>query len=220
LVAPSKTVKGWVFGERDIVMFFKKKITPEEFGRTALKLSNEFLVNDAAVSLGLLFDDFWDRDKAEQGEQFLERHGIPAPKQNLYIRTFAHCAVHAASTKFSQEVGKAIALGAMTGYAKTPAGYNFEATCGALEAVYRGRHKFDRRIEVLSNPGFDFTILPYPNAGILNAKYLIENFVLSLVNNTYVLDDSFGAFSGKVCQGLNIVLRAMGQLSKSTKLTV
>jgi len=39
-------------------MFFKKKITPEEFGRTALKLSNEFLVNDAAVSLGLLFDDF------------------------------------------------------------------------------------------------------------------------------------------------------------------
>jgi len=72
----------------------------------------------------------------------------------------------------------------------------------------------------LSNPGFDFTILPYPNAGILNAKYLIENFVLSLVNNTYVLDDSFGAFSGKVCQGLNIVLRAMGQLSKSTKLTV
>jgi hypothetical protein len=198
---------------------FKKKITPEEFGRTALGWSNEFLVNDAAVSLGGLFDDFWDRDTSEKGEQFLERHGIPASKQNLYIRVFAHCAIHAASTKFSEEVGKAITLGAMTGYAKTPAGYDFGATYNALEAVYRGRHRFDRRIEALSNPGFDFSILPYPNAGILNAKYLIENFVISLVNNTRVLGDGFGSYSGTVCGGLNVVLRAMGQLSKSVKPT-
>jgi hypothetical protein len=201
---------------------FKKKIAPEEFGRTVLAWSNEFLVNDAAVSLAQLFDDFLDRDRdrLEKGEQFLERHGIPASKQNLYIRVFAHCAIHAASTKFSQEVGKAIALGAMTGFAKTPTGYDFEATYNALEAVYRGRHKFDRTIEALSNPGFDFSILPYPNAGILNAKYLIENFVISIVNDTRVLGDGgFGAYSGTVCGGLNIVLRAMGQLSKSAKLT-
>jgi hypothetical protein len=105
----------------------------------------------------------------------------------------------------------------MTNFAKTPAGYEFEATYNALEAVYRGSHKLDQRVEALSNPGFDFTILPYPNAGILNAKYLIENFVISM-NNTRILRGGFGSYSGTVCAGLNIVLRAMGQLSKSVKL--
>ena len=50
---------------------FKKKISPEEFGRTATSWANEFLPNDAAVSLALLFDDFWDRDKSLTGVQYL-----------------------------------------------------------------------------------------------------------------------------------------------------
>jgi hypothetical protein len=120
---------------------FKTKITPEEFGRTVMQWSNE--------------EDFWDKDTSETGEQFLERHGVPFSKLNLYIRTFVHCSIHAASTKYGQEVGKAIALGAMTNFAKTPAGYEFEATYNALEAVYRGSHKLDQRVEALSNPGFD-----------------------------------------------------------------
>jgi hypothetical protein len=68
---------------------FKKKITPEELGRTVISWSNEFLMNDAAVSLGHLFDDFFDRDTSLTGVQYLERHGIPASKTNLHIRLFA-----------------------------------------------------------------------------------------------------------------------------------
>ena len=198
---------------------FKKKISPEEFGRTVVSWGNEFLVNDAAVSLARLFDDFWDRDTTEKGAQFLERHGIPASKQNLYIRLFAHCAVQAASTQFSQETGKEIAWGAMTNFAKAPEGYDFGTTYTALEAVYRGRHKFDRRIEPLSNPNYEWPFLPHPNAGILNAKYLIENFVISNVNNNNVLGEGFRLYSGTVGGGLDIVLKAMTQISKSFKLS-
>lgn len=198
---------------------FKKKITPEEFGRTAASWGNEFLVSDAAVSLGHLFDDFFDRDTSLTGVQYLERHGIPAPKTNLYIRLFAHCAIQAASTQFSQETGRAITQGAMTGFQKTPEGYDFGTTYNELEAVYRGRHKFDPRIERLNNPNYHWPFLPYPNAGVLNAKYLIENFVISNVNNANVLGDGFALYSGKVSAGLDIVLRAMTQLSASVKLT-
>jgi len=198
---------------------FKKKITAEEFGRTATRWANEFLVNDAAASLGRLFDDFWDRDTSLTGVQYLERHGIPASKTNLYIRLFAHCAIQAASTQFDQDTGRAITRGAMTGFTKTPEGYDFETNYNALEAIYRGRHKFDPRIEPLSNPNYEWRFLPCPKAGVLNAKYLIENFVLSNVKNNNVFGDGFSLYSGTVGGGLDIVLRAMKQLSKSCKLT-
>jgi hypothetical protein len=65
---------------------FKQKITPEEYGRTATRWANEFLVSDAGVSLGLFFEDFFDRDTSLTPEQYLETHGIPASKTTLYIR--------------------------------------------------------------------------------------------------------------------------------------
>lgn len=197
---------------------FKKKITPEEFGHTVMSWSNEFLVNDAAVSVALLFDDFFDRDLSLTGVQYLERHGIPASKTNLYIRLFAHCAIQAGSTQFGEELGRAMTFGAMTGFQKMPDGYHFETFYSALEAVYGGRHKFDRWIEALHNPEYDFPSLPNPNSGILNAKYLIENFVTSYVTSEMILGEGFRSYSGKVCAELNIVRRAMAQLSKSAKI--
>lgn len=197
---------------------FKKAMTPDEFGRTVVSWANEFLVDDAGLSLARLFDEFWDDNRPDNGAQFLERMGIPAAKTHLYVRQFAHCAIHAASTQFGQEASKAMTRGAMTNYAKMQKGYDFETTYNALEAVYRGRHRFDRRIEALSNPEYDFPVLRNPNAGILNAKYLIETFVLSNVNNTAVLGERFGLYSGTVCGGLNAALRAMTQLSKSAKI--
>jgi hypothetical protein len=107
----------------------------------------------------------------------------------------------------------------MTGFIKTPASYDFGTTYNALEAVYRGRHKFDPKIERLNNPNYHWPLLPYPDAGILNAKYLIDNFVISNVSNAEVLGDGFAIYSGKVGAGLDIVLRAMTQLSKLVKIS-
>jgi hypothetical protein len=198
---------------------FKTKIAPEEFGHYATKWANEFLANDAAVSLALLFDGFFNRDTSLSGVQYLEHHGIPASKTNLYIRLFTHCSVQAASTQFSQDTGRAITQGAMKGFIKTPEGYDFEGTFNALETVYRERHEFDPRIERLNNPNYHWPFLPNPRAGILNAKYLIENFVISNVKNTKALGDGFAGYSGKVGAGLDIVLRAMTELSKKVKIT-
>jgi hypothetical protein len=71
----------------------------------------------------------------------------------------------------------------------------------------------------LNNPNYHWPFLPYPNAGILNAKYLIDNFVISNVTNNNVLGEGFSLYSGTVGGGLDIVLKAMTQLSKSFKLT-
>ena len=106
----------------------------------------------------------------------------------------------------------------MTSFIKTSEDYDFDTAYNALDAVYRGRHKFEPRIERLSNPNYYWPFLPYPNAGVLNAKYLIENFVISNVSNAKVLGDGFAGYSGKVGAGLDIVLRAMTQLSRSCKL--
>lgn len=198
---------------------FKQKITPEEFGFTATKWANDFLVQDAAVSLGTLFDDFWDRDQSLTPAQYLERHGIPPSKTHLYIRTFAHCSVQAASTQLDQDMGRAVTRGAMTGFKETPQGYDFETTYDALDTLYRGCHHFPPRIEALDRPDYYWPILPNPKAGVLNAKYLVEQFVISYVNNTKIFDGGFSLFSGKVGAGLDVVLRAMTQISKSAKLT-
>ena len=63
-----------------------------------------------------------------------------------------------------------------------------------------------------------FPPYPNPNSGILNAKYLIENFVTSYVTSEMILGEGFRSYSGKVCAELNIVRRAMAQLSKSAKI--
>ena len=43
--------------------------------------------------------------------------------------------------------------------------------------------------------------------------------MLSNVNNSKVLGDGFGLYSGTVGVGLDVVLRAMTQLSKSVKIS-
>ncbi len=105
----------------------------------------------------------------------------------------------------------------MSNYVKTPEGYDFEIIYSELETVYRGRYAFIPTVEALSNPSYDFPVLANPNAGVLNAKYLAQKFVISNVRNASVVSD-FATYSGTVCGGLNIVLRAMAQMSKSVKL--
>ena len=140
---------------------FKKRITPEEFGCTVNQWANEFLAVDACRSLATLFDGWL---SSGIGQQFLGRNGISVAKQMLYLHLFTHCAVQAASTQFSQDTGRAITQGAIESFANTPEGYNFGTTYMTLEAVYRGRHKFDPSIERLSNPDYYWPLLPYPNA--------------------------------------------------------
>ena len=50
--------------------------------------------------------------------------------------------------------GRAITRGAMTAFIKTPEGYDFDTNYNALEAVYRGLHKFHPRIKPLNNPSY------------------------------------------------------------------
>lgn len=154
---------------------FKKKATPEEFGHAVFHLASDFLASDAGRSLGMRFENW---DGSDGWSNFLTRKGMPMAAQKLHYRLFSHCAVQAVCTQFDAGTSKGITRGAtVTAFSSAPDGYNFETTYATLEAAYRGQHKFDRRVEPLSNVDAHINFLPNQNVGVVNAKYLIESFL-------------------------------------------
>lgn len=195
---------------------FKKQATPGEIGEAIAHLANDFLAADASRSLGMRFENW---DASEGWGKFLLRQGIPMETVRLNFILFAHCAVQAACTDLDESKRRAITQGAVKGALQiSPDGYDFGKTYSALEAIYRGQHKFDRQLEPLSNSDFQYPYLPNPNVGVLNAKYLIECFVIPNMKNSKAFIDEFHSYSGTVCQGIDMARKAMVQISKSVKI--
>jgi hypothetical protein len=199
------------------VAFFKKKVTPEEFGQAITHLVKGPLSSDALRSLGTRFEDF---DASSGWAVFLERKGVSRSVQSLYCVLFIHCAIQAACTQFDEATRHVIVHGAtIDSFASTPDGYDFQEIYEELEAIYRGRLKFDQRLEPLSNSDFQFPYLPNPNAGVLTAKYLIESFIVPNMVNSKAFIDDFKGYSGTVCVAIGVVQRALDQLFKSVSLS-
>ncbi len=156
-------------------------------------------------------DDF---DASQGWTKFLERQGLSLEKQKLHFRFYTHCAVQAICTQFADGLRRQLTHGAMSGFISSPIpGYDFETTYTGLERVYRGQHAFEPRIQSLSNVSAQFPFLPNPSAGVLNAKYLIENFVLPNLQNPQAFIDDFQSYSGNVCASAATVSRAIEQIS-------
>lgn len=195
---------------------FKKKATPEEFGRAVFHLASDFLASDAGRSLGMRFENW---DGSDGWSNFLSRKGMPMAAQKLHYRLFSHCAVQAVCTQFDAGTSKGITRGAtVTAFSSAPDGYNFETTYATLEAAYRGQHKFDRRVEPLSNVDAHINFLPNQNVGVVNAKYLIESFVIPNMQNGQAFIDDFKSYSSTVCAAIGTVRRAMDHVFGSFKL--
>jgi hypothetical protein len=61
--------------------------------------------------------------------------------------------------------------------------------------------------------------LPNPNVGVLNAKFLIESFVVPNMKNSKAFIDDFNSYSANVSVTVATVVRAMDQLSKRLKVS-
>jgi hypothetical protein len=193
---------------------FKKQITFEEYGHVLFEWTWEFLSTDSGRALGMaLFNDF---DASRGISNFLTSKGMPLEKQKLHFRLYTHCAIQAACTSLNERTRRGITQGAMTrGFHPNPE-YNFDQTYSALEAAYSGHHKFDPRLEQLRNPDAQVTFLPNPNAGVLNAKYLLQAFVLPLPNAGIAIG-RFPTYSAPMGGSIATVRRAMDQLSTKVK---
>jgi hypothetical protein len=141
------------------------------------------------------------------------------PTQKLHYRLFAHCAVQAASIQFGDAVRRAITQGALDTFSNKPDGYDFEATYDTLNKIYCGQYRFEQKIEALRNPELQMPNFPKPNIAVLNAKYLIESFVIANVPDNRVCTDGFKLYSTTVGQGFAIVIKAMDFISRSFKLS-
>lgn len=195
---------------------FKKKVTPSEFGSGALYMAIEYLASDAGRSLGMRFPNF---DGSNGWGNFLQQQNIAKPVQDLYLRHFAHSAFQAASTQFDNATSRAMTQGAMSLFKeKAIDGYDFAITFDTLAAAYRGEHQFCPRVEQLNNAEAQLPFLSIPDAGVLNAKYLIESFVIPQMPNSDAFLADFESYSLAVSSGIATVQRAFEHLLRSVKL--
>lgn len=195
---------------------FKKQITPQEFGHALFEWTWEFLSTDCGRAIGMaMFNDF---DARGGIANFLTGKGIPLEKQKLHFRLYTHCTIQAACTPLSEPMRRAITGGAITGGFKSSPDYDFEKTYTTLEAAYRGQHKFDARVEQLKNLDAQLAFLPNPNAGVLNAKYLVEAFAIPYLENRNLLIENFRTYSSPVCSSIATVRRAIDQMLTKVKL--
>jgi hypothetical protein len=65
-----------------------------------------------------------------------------------------------------------------------------------------------------------FSLMPrsYPYASVLNAKCLIETFVMPYMSNRSRFIDDFKGYSSNVCATVGTLRRAMDQIAKSYKM--
>jgi hypothetical protein len=172
---------------------------------------------DDGQSLGLRFTDF---DASMGWPAFLECKGITTPMGKLFSRLYSHCAIQGACTQFDSSVRHAMTQGATAGYTNKQDGYDFESTFTTLEAAYHGQHRFDKKINALSNAGARLSFLPagYRHVGVSNAKYLLSDFIIAKVKNSPLFIDDFQSSSSTVFASIGTVRRAMDQMFKSFKI--
>jgi hypothetical protein len=194
---------------------FKKQVTSEEFGHVLFEMTWDFVATDCGRALGTaMFDDF----NASGGVgEFFAGKGIPLEKQKLHFCLYAHCTIQAGCTLLPEATRRPVTHGAISGRYSTP-DYDFDNTYATLEAAYRGQHKFSRTVESLTNPNTQLAWLPNPNAGVLNAKYLIDSFVIPHTANSKVLIKNFDRYSSPVCASIATVRRAMAHLFTKVKI--
>lgn len=191
---------------------FKKTVPPTEFGHGVLTLAQDWLANDAGRALGMRFDNF---DGSQGWAPYLERKGIPVEVQKLHFRLFTHCALQAAFTQFDPHTQRAMTKGAMDGFTKGVLDYDSSETWTSLEIAYRGRLPFDKAVQALDHPDANIQYLPNPKVGVINAKYLIQRFVVPHLDNADAFTDDFTGYSSVCCAAIGCVTRATNQLSRS-----
>lgn len=192
---------------------FKKKMTPAEFGNATLYYAFDFVSSDAGRSLARRFDE---SDGSRGWSHFLEGKGIAISTQKFHFQLYAHCAIQAACTRFDEDTRRAITRGAVENYySVTPDGYDFSTTYSTLEAAYFGQHKFNTRIDSLVNSDAQLPFLQNTNVGVINAKYLIDSFIIPNMTNSNSFVEEFGSYSLDVSVSVTVVYRALNYLFKS-----
>ena len=182
----------------------KRTMTPAELGYGILHVSDEILFMDSVRSLATRFDGYFGDPDLPSGfmNKFLERKDVSDTVRGLHHLLFTHCAIQAACTLFDEGMRKAITHGAMQSFTKPHDSYDMGRTYTTLESAYSGKHGFDRRVEPLTNSDAQFTWLPNPNVGVINAKYLIESFVIPNLKNSQTFIDDFKGYSATVFEAV------------------
>ncbi len=195
---------------------FKSRTSPQQFGRLLLYFCQEMIATDAGRSQGLVFEDF---GADENWPQFFVNKGISINDQKRYIRTFVHVALQAATTLLEKEHRLATLQGAMASYSSIPVGYDFDLVYREVEAVHAGTYPFPHSLRECRNPEAQVSWLPNPNAGVLNAKYLIERFGSIHPQNERAWLNNFESFSLVACSPIGTAKRAGDLLLKKHRIS-
>lgn len=194
---------------------FKKSIPPAEFGLVVLKYADSFLTNDGCRSLAERFQSY---DASKGWVPVFESNGLPLAQAKLYLRFFSHAALQAVFKTYPLAQRRAMVLGAISGLADTPPGYEVTSVFEELESAFDGRRQFSSRVAALQG-SLRLEQLALPTAHIVVAKYLIERVILPGMKNGDAFISQFESFSQTVGVGLSVTHRAMNSLLSQVKLS-
>lgn len=195
---------------------FKQKITLQYFGQSLMYLAKDTLGNEALSSLGRQFPDF---DASNGWTPFLESRGVSLDELRLYIRLYQHCSIQAACTYLEPSMPRPITESAVGGFAKQPEGYRFDGVYQTLTSAYGGQRIFHHLIEALTNGEVSIRGLPNPDAGVINARFLIDTFIKLRMPNAPAYMDNFQSYSVSVAVGVTTAQRAIDHILAKATLT-
>jgi hypothetical protein len=130
---------------------------------------------------------------------------------------YSHCAIQAAFTQAPETIRRPLTHGALASLAVDPHGYEFDSVYVTLDAAYGGRHGFHPAVERLTNHEARHEFLPNPQASVVNARYLVESFVVRWMDNKEPFFGDFRGYSMTMYASVATVCRAISYASKSFK---
>lgn len=196
--------------------FLKPKVQPEEFGHQTLFWVREFVEEDCGRSLISRWPDCF--SVAEDSAGFLRVKGITVADYALYLRTFFHCVLHTAFLQYPVHHRLPMTRGAMEAFTKPVDGYHFATTYGNLQRAFTDEYLWPPAIAALNNPAIPLRHLPYPNAGVASAKFLLHTVIVPHMPDAHLFFDAFRAFSTTVAASSSTVTRAIMQLETRCKI--
>jgi hypothetical protein len=194
---------------------FTKKVSVAEYGGAVLYLAQGWVSNDALGALGRCFPDF---DGSNGRPAFFESKGYSEQQMVLYLRLAYHISLQTMALQYDEPVRRELVIGAMSQFRTSLDGYDPVSTFGTLESAYSGEIVFDPEVQERSAPP-KLAFLPqkYQTAPIINARFLMVEFIVPKFRDASLVADSFDMFASGLSVCVGVLERARTQVARQFK---
>jgi hypothetical protein len=199
---------------------FKKRVSPEEFGGAILYTAENWVERDAFAALATSLEGWTKYDASQRGwGPFLQGKGITNAQLGLFVWLTYHCSLHAVALPLESSTRLRMVRGGMDSFNQTMPSYDFDSVYSALEAFQLSLRRFSPDIESLKTEHGHLTFLPreFQGAGIINARFLLSEFVVPCIRDHESVIRNFEMFSSGVAKVVGVMHSAGAFVSRTVR---